>query len=82
MDDGNLAAVEGARMITAKATHPLSYFAVVLAHMTGTLRDFDMPETAALLERAKSDIEQELAKDPEKSVAGETRNSVREDRQH
>ena len=56
-------------MITAKTTHPLSYFAVVLSHMTGALRDFDMPETAALLERAKSDIEQELAKDPEKAVS-------------
>ena len=69
-------------MITAKTTHPLSYFAVVLSHMTGTLRDFDMPGTAALLEQAKSDIEKELAKDPEKSVAGEARNSVREDRRH
>jgi hypothetical protein len=53
-------------MMTAKPAHPLSYFAVVLSQMTATLKDFDMPATAALLERAKADIEEELARDPEK----------------
>jgi len=53
-------------MTTAKPAHPLSYFAVVLSQMTATLKDFDMPATAALLERAKTDIEEELARDPEK----------------
>jgi hypothetical protein len=65
MDDH--AAGEGARMMSAKPAHPLSYFAMVLSQMTATLKDFDMPATAALLERAKADIEEELARDPEKA---------------
>jgi hypothetical protein len=56
-------------MTPAKPAHPLSYFAVVLSQMTATLKDFDMPATAALLERAKADIEEELARDPEKAVS-------------
>lgn len=67
-------------MTAAKPAHPLSYFAEVLSQMTGTLKDFDMQETAALLDQARSDIEQELARDPEKTVAGEAKKSVREDR--
>jgi hypothetical protein len=54
-------------MMSAKPAHPLNYFAVVLSQMTDTLKDFDMPATAALLERAKADIEEELARDPEKA---------------
>ena len=54
-------------MMTTKPAHPLSYFAVVLSQMTATLKDFDMPATAALLERARADIEEELARDPEKA---------------
>ena len=64
-------------MTAEKTMHPLSYFAEVLSQMTSTLKDFDMQETAALLERAKSDIEKELARDPEKSVAEEARQSER-----
>jgi hypothetical protein len=56
-------------MTPAKPAHPLSYFAVVLSQMTVTLKDFDMQETAALLEQAKTDIEDVLAKDPEKAVS-------------
>jgi len=56
-------------MTPAKPAHPLSYFAVVLAQMTATLKDFHMPATAALLEQAKADIEEELARDPEKTVS-------------
>lgn len=52
-------------MIATKPAHPLSYFAVVLSQMRDALKDFDMPATAALLERAKADIEAELARDPE-----------------
>lgn len=74
MDDH--AAAEGERMMSAKPAHPLSYFAVVLSQMTATLKDFDMPATAALLERAKADIEEELAKDPEK-VGSEARSVSR-----
>jgi len=69
-------------MTAVKTEHPLSYFAKILSQMTGTLRDFDMQETAALLEQAKSDIEQELTKHPEKAVAEEKRNSVREGRRY
>jgi hypothetical protein len=65
-------------MMTAKPAHPLSYFAVVLSQMTATLKDFDMPATAALLEQAKSDIEEELAKDPEKAVSEVGKGSRRE----
>ena len=67
-------------MIIAKPAHPLSYFAVVLSQMTSTLKDFDMPATAALLERARADIEQELARDPDKVGAEEARKSRRENR--
>lgn len=56
-------------MTPAKPVHPLSYFAEVLSQMTATLKDFDMPGTAALLEQAKAAIEDELAKDPEKTVS-------------
>ena len=67
-------------MIIAKPAHPLSYFAVVLAQMTSTLKDFDMPATAALLERAKADIEEELARDPDKAGVEEERTARRENR--
>jgi hypothetical protein len=67
-------------MRTAKPAHPLSYFAVVLSQMTATLKDFDMPATAALLEQAKADIEEELARDPEKAVSGLGKISRRESR--
>jgi len=67
-------------MTPAKPAHPLSYFAVVLSQMTATLKDFDMPATAALLEQAKADIEEELAKDPEKAVSEVGRMSPREGR--
>jgi hypothetical protein len=38
--------------------------------MTATLKDFDMPATAALLERARFDIEEELAKGSGRGGAG------------
>jgi len=65
-------------MMTAKPAHPLSYFATVLSQMTATLRDFDMAATAALLEQAKSDIEKELARNPEKSASGRGKTARRE----
>lgn len=65
-------------MMTAKPAHPLSYFAAVLSQMTATLKDFDMPATAALLEQAKADIEEELAKDPDKAVSEMEKVSRRE----
>jgi hypothetical protein len=56
-------------MTPSKPAHPLSYFAAVLSQMTATLKDFDMKGTAALLEQAKAEIEDELTKHPEKTVA-------------
>lgn len=67
-------------MNTSKPAHPLSYFAVVLAQMTATLKDFDMQATAALLEKAKADIEEELARNPEKTVPEVVKVSRREGR--
>jgi hypothetical protein len=67
-------------MIIAKPAHPLSYFAVVLSQMTSTLKDFDMPATAALLERAKADIEEELARDPNKASVEAGNKTRRENR--
>jgi hypothetical protein len=55
-------------MTPEKNAHPLSYFAVVLSQMTAMLKDFDMHATAALLEQARTDIEGELTRDPEKAV--------------
>jgi hypothetical protein len=67
-------------MMTAKPAHPLSYFAVVLSQMTATLKDFDMPATAALLERAKTDIEEQLARDPDLTGSEAGKVSRRESR--
>ena len=64
-------------MTSAKTAHPLSYFAVVLSQMTSTLKDFDMKETASLLEQAKADIEERLANDSEK-FASDGKRSRRE----
>jgi hypothetical protein len=50
-------------MIEARPAHPLKYFATVLSQMTATLRDFNMYDTAALLEQAKADIEHKLGND-------------------
>ena len=57
-------------MNSAKTAHPLSYFAVVLSQMTVTLKDFDMQETAALLEQAKADIEEETGEESRKGSFG------------
>ena len=65
-------------MSPAKTVHPLSYFAVVLSQMTSTLKDFDMSDTAALLEQAKADIEDKLAKDSESSALEDVRRTRRE----
>jgi hypothetical protein len=51
-------------MTPSKPAHPLSYFATVLSQMTATLKDFDMHRTAALLEQAQAEIEEQVAKDP------------------
>jgi hypothetical protein len=40
--------------------HPLTYIAETLSQMAKTLRDFEMQESAELLEQAKSDIDNKL----------------------
>lgn len=41
--------------------HPLKYIAEALSQMATTLRDFEMEESAELLEKARSDIKKRLA---------------------
>jgi len=41
--------------------HPLKYIAEALSQMATTLRDFEMQDSAQLLDKAKSDIDRKLA---------------------
>ena len=47
-------------MTTFPSMHPLKYIAEALSQMAMTLRDFEMQESAQLLEQAKSDIDSKL----------------------
>jgi hypothetical protein len=47
-------------MTTFTTLNPLKYIAEALAQMATTLRDFEMLESAQLLDKAKSDIDQKL----------------------
>jgi hypothetical protein len=47
-------------MTTFSTLHPLKYIAEALAQMATTLRDFEMLESAQLLDKAKSDIDEKL----------------------
>ena len=47
-------------MTTFSSLHPLKYIAEALSQMATTLRDFEMQESAQLLEKAKSDIDNKL----------------------
>jgi hypothetical protein len=42
--------------------HPLKYIAETLSQMARALRDFEMQDSAQLLEKAKSDIDSKLSK--------------------
>jgi len=53
-------------MTTFTSLHPLKYIAEALSQMAATLRDFDMRESAELLEKATTDITQKLAEKPKK----------------
>ena len=53
-------------MTVFPSLHPLKYIAEALSQMAATLRDFGMPESAELLEKAKADINQKLAERPRK----------------
>ena len=47
-------------MTTFSSLHPLKYIAEALSQMAATLRDFEMQESAQLLDKAKSDIDKKL----------------------
>jgi hypothetical protein len=47
-------------MTSFPSLHPLTYIAETLSQMAKTLRDFEMEESAELLEQAKSDIDNKL----------------------
>ena len=53
-------------MTVYSSLHPLKYIAEALSQMATTLRDFEMLESADLLDKAKADINQKLAEKPRK----------------
>jgi hypothetical protein len=53
-------------MTAFSSLHPLKYIAEALSQMATTLRDFEMSESADLLEKAKADINKKLAEKPRK----------------
>jgi len=53
-------------MTTFPSLHPLKYIAEALSQMATTLRDFEMQESANLLEKAKSDIDNKLTENMRK----------------
>jgi hypothetical protein len=53
-------------MTTFSSLHPLKYIAEALAQMATTLRDFEMQESAQLLDKAKSDIDSKLGEKPKR----------------
>jgi hypothetical protein len=56
-------------MTTFTSLHPLKYIAEALDQMATTLRDFEMQESAQLLDKAKSDIDHKLADRPKRESA-------------
>jgi hypothetical protein len=67
-------------MKSGPSLHPLQYIAATLGQMAAMLRDFDMPDSAQLLEKVKSDIELKLAADPEQETPKKGRSSFRDPR--
>ena len=61
MDRRDVTESGSADMTSLSSLHPLKYIAEALSQMAKTLRDFDMPESAELLDKAKADINQKLA---------------------
>ncbi|HEX3483654.1 MAG TPA: hypothetical protein VHT51_01250 [Micropepsaceae bacterium] len=55
-------------MTTFTTLHPLKYIAEALAQMATTLRDFEMQESAQLLDKAKSEIDHKLSERPKKET--------------
>ena len=66
MDYRHVAESRSANMTVLSSLHPLKYIAEALSQMAVTLRDFEMSESADLLEKAKADINQKLAEKPRK----------------
>ena len=67
-------------MKVAPTLHPLRYVAATLGQMAQMLRDFDMPDSALLLDKAKADIERQLAANPHQEQAVKRRASLRDTR--
>jgi hypothetical protein len=61
-----LAESRSPKMTVLSSSHPLKYIAEALSQMAATLRDFEMLESAALLEKANADIRQKLVEKPGK----------------
>jgi hypothetical protein len=55
-------------MTTFTTLHPLRYIAEALAQMATTLRDFEMQESAQLLDKARSEIDHKLSERPKKGA--------------
>jgi hypothetical protein len=51
-------------MLTFPSSHTLKYIAEAPAQMATTLRDFEMQESAQLLDKAKSEIDSKLSNKP------------------
>lgn len=47
--------------MSTQRMHPLKYLADALAQIASTLRDFEMKDSADLIDRAKSDIDEKLS---------------------
>jgi len=67
-------------MKAAPTLHPLRYVAATLGQMAQMLRDFDMADSAVLLEKAKADIEKQLAANPHQEPAVKRKASGRDTR--
>jgi len=53
-------------MNAVSRVHPLKYLADALSQIAATLRDFELHETAELLDKAQSDIARTLAQNANK----------------
>ena len=67
-------------MKSAPTLHPLRYIAATLGQMAQMLRDFDMPDSALLLEKVKADIEKRLAANPDQEPLTKRRSASRDTR--
>lgn len=66
MDTRDVVESRTRQMTTFTSLHPLKYIAEALSQMAATLRDFEMQESARLLDEARSDIDKKLSDKPKK----------------